>query len=99
MRYGVMSDITQDAAGIGASPPGPLLPTLADFLHAYRHQPIEIVDGVFIPMHPPGRLHGIYAHHVLYDLNGFVSPRQLGLVFTEVPFVLDGSERSDWVRY
>jgi Uma2 family endonuclease len=93
-----MSNITQNAEGVGASPPGPVLPTLADYLEAYGQQPVEIVDGVFIQMHPPGRLHGIYAHHVLFELNSFVGPRRLGLVFTEIPYVLDGSERSDWVR-
>jgi Uma2 family endonuclease len=94
-----MSNITHNTAGVGASPPDPLLPTVSDFLQAFGQQPVEIVDGVFIPMHPPGRLHGIYTHLVLFDLNTFVSSRHLGLVFTEVPFVLDGSERSDWVRY
>src|SRR5688572_20877522 len=93
-----MSDIAQDAAGVGASPPEPPLPTIQDFIDASAEARVEIVNGEFIAMHPPNREHGLIAFILAYSLQAFAGPKRLGVVGKEDVFVLDGSERSDWVR-
>jgi Uma2 family endonuclease len=93
-----MSDITHNAAGVGDSPPEPLLPTIQDYLDASTMGRIEIVNGEILVMHPPNREHGLIAFILAYSLHSFASPKRLGVVIKEDAFVLDGDERSDWVR-
>lgn len=94
-----MTDFTQSAMGLSASSPETPLPTLQDFIDASADQKIEIIDGEIRPVHPPTRDHDLIAHIILFSLHDHVKANDLGIVLKEAPFVLDGDERSDWVRY
>jgi Uma2 family endonuclease len=93
-----MSDITQNAAGIGASPPEPLLPTLDDYLEAFSQQPSEVIDGEIVPVHPPGSEHSFVIHFLYDSLRDFTRPELSGRLLIETAYLLDADERSDWVR-
>lgn len=71
--------------------------TLDDFARLYEQDgPFEIVDGERIPLMPPVAGHGYLIRTLLFLLQGFVSQRGLGEVFSELPFVL--TYDSEWVR-
>lgn len=75
------------------------LPTLAEYQAAFAKEPVEIVDGEFIVMAAAhARVHPRVIRKLNRSLDKFVQDHNLGEVFIEASFVLDGNRRKDWVR-
>jgi Uma2 family endonuclease len=93
-----MTDLIQNAIGSGIPSAEPILPTLDEFLSAYAQQPVEVINGEIVPMHPPGFPHVAMAEYIRDSIRDFLKVNPVGRVYKENPFLLDASDRSDWVR-
>ncbi len=74
------------------------LMTVEQYQAEFAKQPIEIVDGEVIPMSPVGRRQPQVMANLADDLGPFVKRENLGRVFSEASYVLDGNRRANWVR-
>jgi Uma2 family endonuclease len=73
--------------------------TLAEYIEAFRDQPIEVVDGEIIVMSPPEVRHVRIARDLFLALHKFASERQLGEVWPDgTAYLLQADDRTDWVR-
>ena len=68
---------------------------LDDFIRLYDEQPFELIDGQRIVKMPNVAGHGEIAQFIFLTLHLFITPKNLGIVFHEMPFVL--SYTSNWV--
>jgi Uma2 family endonuclease len=74
------------------------LPTLADYQAAFAAQPVEVVDGEFVPMTPQGRFQPTVVSNLTQSFGNYVWDHELGQVLVEASYVLDADRRKDWVR-
>lgn len=81
-----------------ATPPENRPPTVEEYLEAYSQQPIEIINGEVVAMHPPEFIHIELAHRIYDSLKLHVLERAPGGVYIEAPYLLEADDRSDWVR-
>ncbi|MBN1429516.1 MAG: Uma2 family endonuclease [Anaerolineae bacterium] len=72
--------------------------TLTEFLSLPDEQPFEIVNGEIVMMSPAQREHNTLSRRLFRSLDRFVEEHDLGEVWEEAAYVLDGDKRSDWVR-
>lgn len=74
------------------------LMTVEQYQAAFAKQPIEIVDGEVIPMSPAGRRQPKITRRLSRSLDAHASELELGEVYTEASYVLDGDRRTNWVK-
>ena len=72
--------------------------TLTELLSLPNEQPFEIVNGEIVMMSPAQREHNTLSRRLFVSLYNFAEERNLGEVWEEAAYVLDGDKRSDWVR-
>jgi Uma2 family endonuclease len=73
--------------------------TLEDFMTLYSDEgAFELIDGERIPVMPHVADSGIVAFEFAQRLAAYVKERQLGKVFSEVPFVLPDEYDANWVK-
>lgn len=71
--------------------------TLEEYL-AYGDQPIEVVDGEIIEMSPSTKRQPLVLRRLNRRLDKYSLENDLGEVFLESSFVLDGEPRRGWVK-
>jgi Uma2 family endonuclease len=81
------------------SPPSPpkKYVTLTEYFEASDQYPAEVVDGEIVRMSPAQRGHSRLIRKLLVSLHIFCSQNDLGEVWSETSFVLDGIKGPDWV--
>jgi Uma2 family endonuclease len=81
------------------SPPSPpkKYVTLAEYFEASDQYPAEVVNGEIIRMSPAQRAHSRLIRRLFRLLDAFVVQHDLGEVWSETSFVLDGIKGPDWV--
>ena len=83
-----LSDASSDAKGIA----------LDAFLDAYSQQPIEMVNGEIVVLHPTGRPDQRIAQDIYRSLHDYAEDHKLGEAWIETPYLLDADDRADWVH-
>jgi len=72
--------------------------TLTEFLSLPDEPPVEVVNGEIVMMSPAQREHNTLSRRLFRSLDRFVAEHDLGEVWEEAAYVLDGDKRSDWLR-
>ncbi|MBN1284143.1 MAG: Uma2 family endonuclease [Anaerolineae bacterium] len=76
----------------------PELLTVAEWMRLYNEHSIEVVNGETIITSPPNIAHVYVASDLGFLLEQHARRHQLGHTFIEAPYLLDASDRDDWVR-
>jgi len=75
--------------------------TLDAWIASYDRQPVEVVEGESIPMHPPTRPHMRISRDLLLSISAFLADHPLGEAWPDnTPYVLqeEDMEGETWVK-
>jgi Uma2 family endonuclease len=92
----IMTDVQQ----VAAPPALDKGVSVAEWQQAYEQSEagVEIVEGEIIEMSPATRQHNLANRTLFRELDTYVAKHDLGEVFFETPYVLDGQKRHHWVK-
>jgi len=72
--------------------------SLEEFYRERAKRRVEVVDGEFVEMILTRRKPGIIIRRLFVSLYAYATNNDLGEVFQELAYVLDASDRGDWVK-